>query len=88
MKSLNKTGKIIDNAEAATRVQNISKASATVMNVVLRDYTNMAGDIKLILHGVVKQMSTGIGESGKSTGGNGKKITSIPYFKDAVDKKG
>lgn len=65
MKSLNKTGQIIDNAEAITRVQNISKASATVMNVVLRDYTNMAGDIKLILHGVVKQMSTGIGESGK-----------------------
>ena len=87
MKSLNKTGKTIDNAEAATRVQNISKASATVMNVVLRDYTNMAGDIKLILHSVVKQMSTGIGESGKSTGTTGKKITSIPYFKDAVDKK-
>ena len=87
MKSLTKTGKIIDNVEAATRVQNISKASATVMNVVLRDYTNMAGDIKLILHGVVKQMSTGIGESGKSTGTTGKKITSIPYFKDAVDKK-
>ena len=61
MKSLNKTGKIIDNVEAATRVQNISKASATVMNVVLRDYTNMAGDIKLILHSVIKQMSTGIG---------------------------
>jgi hypothetical protein len=32
-------------------------------------------------------MSTGIGESGKSTGGNGKKITSIPFFKDAVAKK-
>lgn len=55
-KHVKKKSKDSDNidAEIMTRVHAISKASTTVMNVVLRDYMNMAASTKLILSKMVK----------------------------------
>lgn len=57
VKSVSKqVGRRADKADAdvMTRVHAISKASTTVMNVVLRDYMNMAASTKLILSKIVK----------------------------------
>lgn len=57
VKSVSKqVGRRTDKADAdvMTRVHAISKASVTVMNVVLRDYMNMAASTKLILSRMVK----------------------------------
>jgi hypothetical protein len=66
MKSYNKAAKKMDDAEIATTVQSIGKASTTVMNVVLKDYMNMAGSIKLMLNEAIKKMSGSLSEGGKS----------------------